>query len=551
VSGLGEILEENSRLREMLQARETQLTAQTEQFMAQLAVQTEQIEALKASNEQFARHFEFLQKQRELARNERFIAAELQSPLFEGLDVAAPPRDPERDAASTEENSDPSGSSTGSGGKPDRRKTAGHPRKGRRDVSALSFPRQTVTAPLNASSCERCGGVREPIEPRLSHRVGWVPGHHVVVEVVQQRCQCPSCEKAEVWIAPEPCLLPGAMCDDTLLARVVVDKFGAHLPLNRQADRMTREGFEIGENVLSGWVRAGATAVRLLVTAVKEQIASAQTLLGDDTGYPVQDGTDGKLTKGRLWVFTDQKQAFYEFSRTKEGEHPTAVLSALGFTRRRLVVDGGSEYNDAERTLHLSRGGCLAHLRRYFKNAALQHPEAIGPLATLQDLFLIEREIADLAPDARLEVRQRRSAPLVEGLYTWVKAMGAKVRPGSKLGEAVGYAVSQESRMRLFLAHGDVPSHNNLSELLLRQPVVGRKNWMFSGSQGGASAAACWFTLIASSRLQNIDPRLYLTDVFGRLPDYSSKWVHELTPLNWRLSVEAGDIVPTSRGGSR
>lgn len=539
MSGLAQILEENSRLREVVRERDAQLVAQAEDFRAQLAAQAEMIEALKASNELFARRFEFLEKRRQMAAAERLEAAERQSPLFDGLEVAAPPRDPDLEKADR-----------GSGDRPDGRKTANHPRKGRRDVSALPFPRHEVEAPVNPTTCERCRGDRTLVEPRVSHRVGWTPGHFTVVEIHQQRCQCDQCPKAEVWTAPEPCLLPGAMCDDSLLARVLVDKFGDHLPLNRQADRMTREGFPINENVLSGWVRQGAPQVRLLLEALRGEVVETRTLLGDDSGLPVQDGTDGKLAKGRLWVFTDRRQAFFAFSRTKEGEHPTAVLETLGVKGIRLLVDGGSEYNDAVATLGLTRGGCWSHQRRYFFDAAVQHAEAKHGLRTIHDLFQIERQIADASDAERLAVRQQRSAPLVDGFYTWVRALGPKVRPGSKLGQAVSYAISQEPRMRVFLAHGDVPLHNNLSELLLRQPIVGRKNWLFSGSEGGALAAADWFSLIASCRLQKVDPWRYLYDVFGRLLDHPSKRVHELTPLNWRLAVEKGDIVPRSHGGT-
>jgi transposase len=521
MSGLGEILEENARLRELVRERDGQLAVQAEQFTALLAVQAEQftaqakqftavleaqakqIEALTASNERFAQHFEFLEKRRQMAAAERMASAELQSPLFDGLQVAAPPRDPELEKKAEDD-------------KPDGRKTAKHNRKGRRDVSALPFPRTKVEAPVNPSTCEQCGAERVIVEPRISHRVGWVPGHFAVVEIHQQQCRCPHCPKAETWTAPEPSLIPGAMCDDSLLARTLVDRSGDHLPYNRQADRMTRQGFPINENVLSGWARQGAQQVRLLVGALRSEVAAAQTLLGDDSGFP------------------------------KEGEHPTAILHELGVEGVRLVVDGGSEYNDAVASLGLSRGGCWAHLRRYFFNAAVQHDDAKHGLRTINDLFLIERQVADLSDADRLAVRTERSAPLVDGFYTWVKALVPKVRPGSKLGDAVGYGISQEPRMRLFLAHGDVPLHNNLSELLLRQPIVGRKNWLFNGSEGGARAAADWFSLIASCRMQKVDPWTYLYDVFGRLPDHSSKRVHELTPMNWRLAVEKGDIVPRS-----
>jgi transposase len=555
MAGLGEILQENSNLREHVRQRDALLAAQTEQLAAQteqLAAQSEQlaaqaalladlqrqVAALLESNERFAQHFEFLEKRRQLAASERFIASELQGQLFEGQAVVAPLRDPVLEKEQPEKGEDG-------------RKTAKHPRKGRRDVSALTFPRRKVEAPLRPSTCETCGGDRELVEPRVTHRVGWEPGHFTVVLVHQEACRCPRCPAAPVFVASEPFLLPGAMADDGLLARVLVDKFDHHLPLNRQADRMTREGFPIGENVLCGWVRQAHLQVGLLVGALRAQVAAAPLLLGDDSGFPVQDGADGKLANGRLWVFTDKRQAFFTFSRTKEGDNPKAVLAELGVDGARLVVDGGSEYNLVVQALGLTRGGCFSHLRRYFFNAAIQHPEAKAGLSVIQDLFAIERQLATASVSDRLAVRKQRSTPLVDGLYAWVKALSPGVRPSSKLGEAIGYALSQEHRMRVFLSHGDVPLHNNLSELLLRQPIVGRKNWLFSGSEGGARAAAAWFSLVASCRLQKIDPWVYLNDVFGRLLDHPAKWVHELTPLNWRIAVEAGDIVPRSPGSNR
>ena len=543
MAGLGEILEENARLRELVRLQAEQVDAAVKSTAAlteQLAKLAEQFEALKASNEMYTRHFLFVEQRRKMAAAERLQSAEMQAPLFDGLRVEAPPRDPSLQPASADRQEE--------NGKTDKRKSAAHQRKGRRDVADLPFPRRRLTAPVTPSTCDTCGGERQLTEPRVTHRVGWQPGHFTVVEVHQQQCRCPKCPKAEVWAAPEPELLPGAMCDDSLLARVIVDKFGDHLPLNRQADRMTREGFPVNENVLSGWVRQGATPLRLLVSALRKQVAQASTILGDDSGFPVQDGTDGRLGNGRLWVFTDRRQAFFAFSRTKEGEHPAAVLQSLDVAGIRLVVDGGSEYNDAVAELGLNRGGCWSHLRRYFFDAAVQHEDAKAGLKTILDLFLIERQIADVSDAERLATRKARSAPLVDGFYTWVRALVPKVRPGSKLGAAVGYAMSQEPRMRLFLEHGDVPLHNNLSELLLRQPIVGRKNWLFAGSEGGALAAADWFSLIASCRMQKLDPWVYLYDVFGRLLDYPSQRVHELTPLNWRLAVEKGDITPRSRG---
>ena len=133
-------------------------------------------------------------------------------------------------------------------------------------------------------------------------------------------------------------------------------------------------------------------------------------------------------------------------------------------------------------------------------------------------------------------------------MFEWIKACSQSARPQSALAKACGYGINQEKRLRRFLDRGEIPIHNNISELILRQPIVGRKNWMFARSEGGAKAACGWFTLITSCILQGIDPAAYLYDVLKRLPDHPSKWIHELTPLNWRIAVEAGDIKPLLPG---
>ena len=189
MSGLGEILEENSHLRELVRQRDLQHALQAQQIAAQdaqILLMKQQLEALMASNERFAKHFEFIEKRRQLAAAERFESAERQSPLFAGLEIAAPARDPEIEKKEAE---------TDNSAKQDKRKTANHPRKGRRDVSALSFPKRKVEAPVNPSTCEKCTGDRQLVEPRISHRVGWEPGRFTVVEVRQQRCSAPRARK--------------------------------------------------------------------------------------------------------------------------------------------------------------------------------------------------------------------------------------------------------------------------------------------------------------------------------------------------------------------
>lgn len=316
------------------------------------------------------------------------------------------------------------------------------------------------------------------------------------------------------------------------MARVLVDKFADHLPANRQAKRMMREGFEVGSHTLSSWVcKAGGLLARV-AQAVRAELLAGTFLQGDDTGMPVQDGGDGTLRKGRLWAFTDQEQVFYAFTATKAGEFPSALLK--GYAGELLVVDGGAEFNRVVAEQELVRGGCWSHLRKRFFEALHHHPaEANLALGTILDLFMIERELQGRPAEEVTAQRQERSKPLVDGFFDWMNLLSQAVRPDSLLGKAIGYGRNQEKPLRVFLDHGDAPMHNNLSELMLRQAVVGRKNWLFARSEGGAVAAAHIYTLIGSCHLQGIDPWVYLLDVLNRLLDHPANQVAELTPKRW------------------
>ena len=240
MAGMAEILDENTRLRELNSELQTKL------------------EALQSSHDLLTRHLEFLDKKRKLAQTERFIADRNQVQLFDGAEVTLPPRDPRVEQEDEDQPEEPE----------DKRKSAKHPRKGRRKLEDLKLPKVTLKAPVIAPDCERCGSERSCVEPKVTHRIAWQPGHFYVMEVQQEQRAC-ACPDSGVWTAPVPFLLPRSMCDDALLARLIVDKFGDHLPLNRQAKRMTREGFPVSNNVLAGWVKQGSREVRPLVKAVE------------------------------------------------------------------------------------------------------------------------------------------------------------------------------------------------------------------------------------------------------------------------------------------
>lgn len=523
--GIGRVLSEVEQLREALAARDRELAERDAELADQRRrLQERELEntALRESNEDLARKLALLRARVSGRKNERYDSDEHPNlPLL--LNVPPPPAPPPKLARPDRE--------AESADKP---KRAGHGRRNLADRNDMKT-RTIRCARDKAQACAKCGGDLRDIGETVSHRVEWVPGHFERIRIEREKCACPSCPGEGVLVAPEPSFaLPRAMCGNGLLARVIVDKFADHVPLNRQAKRLEREGFEFSSNTLASWVCSGGELLGCVAEAVRAELLADTWLQGDDTGFPVQDGVEGTLRKGRIWALTNQQQVWYGFTGTKSGEGPAEILA--GFGAKPLLVDGGSEFNLAERQEGAPRGGCWSHLRRYFFEAREERPiEAHLALIAIRDLFAVEKASWGLPADELLATRRRDARPLVDGFFEWTDAVEKNVRPKSALGEALTYARNQRERLRVFLDH-PIPMHNNLSELMLRQPVVGRKNWLFARSEGGAVVAATMFTLVGSCMLQAIDPWNYLYDVLNRLPDHPASRVHELTPANWRLA---------------
>lgn len=533
--GIGRVLDEAARLREelrrqqeLLARRELDLAAQQVLIarqaadlaardalvaaqQAELADQKARLEAVVASNERLARQIALIDAARE-RRNERFEVDPAQLPL-PPIQVPVPPAVVEDDG---EVDDDPL-----AGSRKARRKN-----RGRRKPPA-TLPRQPVEhrVPDELKTCPVCHAEMPTGDPVTSTRYEWEPGRWKVLEVSQQTCCCPLHPESAV-VAEHAFALPDSIAGNGMLAHVLVDKFADHIPLNRQVARMEREGVEFSTSTLSGLVAASARVLSPIVEHIMRELLAGSFIQTDDTGFPVQDGADGKLRKGRLWTYTNGEQVVYRFSATKHAEHPKHHLA--GFKGRVLLADGGTEFNIG---LQIDRGGCWFHGRRKVFEARDTDPErAAVILGAIRQLALIERALVDKTPAERLAERERLAKPVVDGLHTWLQAQSQSLRPASPMAEAIGYLLRQWMRLTAFLRHGEIPMHNNLSELLLRQPVVGRKNWLFAGSQGGAEAAAVIFSLVGSCMLQGIDPWAYLFDVLGRLDEPPS----QLTPAAWR-----------------
>jgi transposase len=496
---------------------------------AKLTKREAEVLALTEAAEELARRLALLRLKLFGRKNERYVGDDQAMLPFVPATPEPPPRLP---VPESDTDSDETAATTP-------KKEKGKPR--RRNLAEMTgLPLRHLRCRRDPdAACQTCGGALRDIGEAVSWRLEWKPGSFERIRVARDKCACPNCPGQGVLVAPEPAFairygLPG----NGLLAQVLVDKFADRIPLNLQVTRMRRVGVDLSTSTLSGWVGQLDRFVAPVIRAVYARLMASGWLQGDDTGFPVQDGTDGSLRKGRLWAYTDQQEVMFHFTDDKSGKGPEAFLAP--FAGDLVLFDGGSEFNLAVGAKQITRAGCWSHLRRYFFDARLYHPvEAHLALGTIRDLFELEASLKGAPPAGVQEVRQRDARPLVDGLFTWVRAISTTVRPSSLLGEAVTYATNQEASLRVFLERPELPIHNNLSELQLRGPVVGRKTWLFAGSEGGARAAASFFTLVGSCMLQGIDPWAYLFDLLNRLPDHPASRIDELTPLGWRRAREA------------
>lgn len=387
-----------------------------------------------------------------------------------------------------------------------------------------------VIAAKSPDACERCGGSLRQISTSTATRVEWRRGHYYTVEVRRPSCACDRCRTVET--APEPSMfaLPRSIAGNGLIAHVVVDKFADNIPLNRQVDRFKRAGLELSLSTLCDLVRGSAGLLGRIVDAMRAEQLAGRWLQADDTGMPVLDGTKGQAGTGRLWVYANAEHVVYDFTATKHGAGPAAYVNGFSGV---LLADGGSEFNEAVRAMGLTRAGCWSHARRYFFDARDTSPaladEAIRKIGVLFD---IERAIHDAEEETRRRVRGTETRAALEDIKAWMAEHVHRARPRSPIGQAFQYALNQWTFLETCASHPEIPIHNNMSELQLRRPVIGRKNWLFAGSEGGARAAATLLSLVGSCRMHGLDPWEYLHTVLGIINDHPVNRVADLAPVH-------------------
>jgi transposase len=423
------------------------------------------------------------------------------------------------------------------------------------------LPRERVVIPAPCA-CPACGGSRlSKLGEDVTETLEVVPRSWKVIQTVREKVSCRDCETISQPPAPFH-VVPRGWCGPSFLAMLLFEKYGQHQPLNRQAERFVREGVPLSVSTLADQVGAAAFAVTPLYKRIEAHVLAAERIHGDDTTVPVM--AKGKTDVARLWVYlrddtpfagTDPPAALFHYSRDRRGEHPQAHLASWSGIFQADAYGGyGELYRDGRGAGPVLEAGCFAHARRKFfeladvegaarkksrgERTGMIYPIALEAVKRLDALFDIERAINGRPAAERLVVRQELSAPLMAELHTWLTDQRAKLSRNHDLTKAINYMLRRWEAFTRFLDDGRVCLTNNAAERALRCVPLGRKAWLFCGSDRGGQRAAILYTLIQTARLNNVDPQAWLADVLARIADHPATRLDDLLPWHWTPQIQ-------------
>lgn len=347
-----------------------------------------------------------------------------------------------------------------------------------------------------------------------------------------------------IVIAPMPSRpiekgMPGA----GLLAHILVSKYVDHLPLDRQLKIFSRTGVTIKSSTLNGWVRQSANLLEALYEQICKHQFSQSYLMGDETTIKVvlaakaarNNNGEGKLHQGYFWAYYDPlgRNVVFIYENGRGSKYPKEHLKDFS---GKLQTDAYAGYNFVNELLTIVLFACMAHVRRKFDEAKKTAPNiAAKVLAMIQQLYAIERKAKEegISAAQRLALRQQEAKPIMEKLKKYLNDQACQVTSKSAIAGAINYALNRWEYLERYLSAGEVEIDNNLIENMFRTIAVGRKNYLFCGSENGARWAAILYTILGCAKLHGLNPHQYLRDVLIRLPDIKRSQLHTLMPQNW------------------
>jgi len=403
------------------------------------------------------------------------------------------------------------------------------------------LPRERVVVP-SPTRCPCCGGKLAKLGETITETLECIPRTYKVIQTVREKFSCRACEMITQPPAPFHPIARGR-AGANLLATIVHGKFGEHQPLNRQSESFAREGIDLGVSTLADWVGACTASLSPLVTLIRAHVFAAQRIHGDDTTVPVL--ASPKTITGRLWTYVRDDRPFggvappaaiFYYSRDRGGAHPCRHLAGYAGILQADAYAGFNElYDPARKPGPLTEAACWSHGRRklFVLADVAKAPLAVEAVRRIDAIFAIERDIKGLTAAERYAMRQVRVAPLVLALERWMRGERSKLSRHAEVAKAMDYMLKRWVAFTRFLDDGRICLSNNAAERELRGVALGRKAWLFAGSDRGGERAAAMYSLIATAKLNKVDPRAWLADVLARIADHPVLRLDELLPWHW------------------
>ena len=418
------------------------------------------------------------------------------------------------------------------------------------------LPRRRVVHPA-PTACPCCGSSKlSKIGEDVTKTLDVVPRQWFVTEHVREKFSCRSCETITQPPAPFHAIARG-FAGPSLLAMILVGKYANHQPLNRQSEQYAREGIELSVSTMADHVGACAATLRPLYELIKGHVFAAERIHGDDTTVPVLAKL--RTRTGRIWTYVRDDRPFggkappaavFFYSADRTSFHPEQHLAGYsGILQADAYAGFNALYAADRKPGPITEAGCWAHARRKVfeladiaSKARKQSSARISPIAfeavrKFDAIFMLERSINGLLPEARVAARRRDIAPLVDDLIEWMKRERAKLSRHNEVAKAMDYMLKRTDIFKRFLDDGRICLSNNAAERELRGIALGRKSWLFVGSDRGGERAAVMLTLIQTAKINDVDPHAWLADVLARIADHKNTDLAALLPWNWRRPI--------------
>ena len=388
--------------------------------------------------------------------------------------------------------------------------------------------------------CPKTGKPLKEIGVESSEKLEYRPGKFIVNVYKRPKYASPdSMASGEVGVITAPMPdhpIEKCKADIGLLSQIIVSKFADHLPLYRQDGIFEREGVIIPRATQSSWLIQIYEKIQPLEDVLKETVLERDVLFTDDSIIPLQVKGNGKVKKGRLWVYVGGGQGppltVFDFSHDRSKKRPLDFLDGY---RGYVHADAYSGYDELFRSQWIIEVGCWVHTRRKFDEAASSRPrEATEVMARIAQLYKIESQCKEMTSAQRREAREKRSRPLIDGIFKRIEELKGNTLPSEPLRKAIDYALNQRQALYRYLEDGRLKPDNNTAENAIRPLALGRKNWLFAGSERGARATALFLGLIQSCKACGVNPWQYFNDILRRIMNHPVNRLRELLPDQWK-----------------